>query len=104
MQNEKIKSKYLDKLFDAILQLENLDDCYAFFTDLCSIAEIKSFEQRYQVAELLYCDVTYNAISQITNASTATISRINRSLHYGEGGYMKAIKRQVEEEQNQQNK
>ena len=100
MQSDKIKSKYLDKLFDTILHLETAEECYAFFTDLCSIAELKSFEQRYQVAELLYCDVTYNAISAITNASTATISRINRSLHYGEGGYLKALTSQQERDDN----
>lgn len=98
MANEKIKSKELDKLFRGILTLETVEDCYMFFEDLCSMSELKSFAQRFQVSELLYDKVTYNAISYITNASTATISRINRSLEYGNGGYVAVIKRLQEQE------
>ncbi len=98
MANEKIKSKELDKLFRGILTLETVEDCYMFFEDLCSMSELKSFAQRFQVSELLYDKVTYNAISYITKASTATISRINRSLEYGNGGYVAVIKRLQEQE------
>lgn len=98
MANEKIKSKELDKLFRGILTLETVEDCYMFFEDLCSMSELKSFAQRFQVSELLYDKVTYNAISYITKASTATISRINRSLGYGNGGYVAVIKRLQEQE------
>lgn len=98
MANEKIKSKELDKLFRGILTLKSVEDCYMFFEDLCSMSELKSFAQRFQVSELLYDKVTYNAISYITKASTATISRINRSLEYGNGGYVAVIKRLQEQE------
>ena len=98
MANEKIKSKELDKLFRGILTLETVEDCYMFFEDLCSMSELKSFAQRFQVSELLYDKVTYNAISYITKASTATISRINRSLEYGNGAYVAVIKRLQEQE------
>lgn len=98
MANEKIKSKELDKLFRGILTLETVEDCYMFFEDLCSMSELKSFAQRFQVSELLYDKVTYNAISYITKASTATISRISRSLEYGNGGYVAVIKRLQEQE------
>lgn len=91
--NEKIKCKELDRLFTGILELQTVEECYKFFEDLCSMSEIKSFSQRFQVAELLYEKVTYNAISYITKASTATISRINRSLEYGTGGYQIIIDR-----------
>ncbi len=98
MANDKIKSKELDKLFRGILTLETVEDCYMFFEDLCSMSELKSFAQRFQVSELLYDKVTYNAISYITKASTATISRINRSLEYGNGGYVAVIKRLQEQD------
>ncbi|MEG1710587.1 MAG: YerC/YecD family TrpR-related protein [Clostridia bacterium] len=99
MANDKIKCKELDRLFTGVLTLESVEDCYMFFEDLCSMSELKSFAQRFQVSELLYEKVTYNAISYITKASTATISRINRSLEYGNGGYVAVIERL-----NQQNK
>ena len=93
MANDKIRSKELDDLFNGILTLETLADCYMFFEDLCSMSVLKSFAQRFYVSRLLYEKVTYNAISYITKASTATISRINRSLEYGNGGYVAVIER-----------
>ncbi|MDD4291463.1 MAG: YerC/YecD family TrpR-related protein [Clostridia bacterium] len=98
MANEKLKCKELDRLFNGVLMLKDLEECYMFFEDLCSMSEIKSFAQRFQVAELLHEKVTYNAISYITKASTATISRINRSLEYGNGGYVTIIDRLKAEE------
>ncbi len=83
----KIKSKQVDDLFEAILQLETIEECYRFFEDICTIKEIQSIAQRLEVAKLLTLNKTYNEIEEETGASTATISRINRALNYGEGGY-----------------
>jgi len=102
MANEKIKSKEMDRLFYGILTLETLEECYMFFEDLCSMSELKSFAQRFQVSELLHEKVTYNAISYITKASTATISRINRSLEYGNGGYVVVIDRLNKQQQQEE--
>ncbi len=86
MQN-RIKDENTDFLFECILKLESLDDCYAFFEDLCTVPEIKAMAQRAVVAKLLYNKTVYNDIVAETGASTATISRVNRSLAYGAGGY-----------------
>ncbi|MGF7060419.1 YerC/YecD family TrpR-related protein [Brassicibacter mesophilus] len=83
----KIKDKETDELFEAILKLETIDDCYRFFEDICTIKEIQSISQRLQVAKLLRQEKTYNEIEEKTGASTATISRINRALNYGAEGY-----------------
>lgn len=83
----KIKDKFTDALFEAILQLESLEECYRFFEDVCTIKEIQSISQRLEVAKLLKKGSTYNEIEEITGASTATISRVNRCLHYGADGY-----------------
>ena len=85
--NKKLKTEAVDELFDAILSLENKDECYAFFEDLATINEILSLAQRYEVARMLTEKKTYMAIAEKTGASTATISRVNRSLNYGEDGY-----------------
>lgn len=85
--NSKIRNKHTDELFNAILSLENLEECYRFFEDVCTIKEIKSISQRLQVAKLLKLEKTYNEIEKETGASTATISRINRVLNYGADGY-----------------
>ena len=85
-------------MYRAILTLETLDECVRFFDDLCSVTELKAMEQRYQVAELLNDGHIYNYILEQTGASSATISRVNRSLQYGADGYsvvferLKAIK------------
>ncbi|HLR35012.1 MAG TPA: YerC/YecD family TrpR-related protein [Tissierellales bacterium] len=83
----RIKSDQLDCLFEAILKLENMDECYRFFEDICTIKELESISQRLEVAKLLRMNKTYNEIEKKTGASTATISRINRSLNYGADGY-----------------
>ncbi len=85
--NSKIKSKQADSLFEAVLALENMDECYRFFEDICTIKEIQAIAQRLEVAKLLKNNKTYNEIEEATGASTATISRINRSLNYGADGY-----------------
>ena len=82
-----IKSERYIGMYEAILTLETLDECVKFFTDLCSITELKAMEQRYQVAEMLEKGMIYNDILKETGASSATISRVNRSLRYGDGGY-----------------
>jgi len=83
----RIKDKETDELFEAILKLENMDECYRFFEDICTIKEIKAIAQRLQVAKLLRQKETYTHIEEKTGASTATISRISRCLNYGADGY-----------------
>ena len=90
---EKIKSESMDLLFEAILTLESVDDCYKFFDDLCTSIELKSFAQRLHVAKLLDEHRVYNSIVTETGASTATISRVNRSLNYGCDGYEMVFKK-----------
>lgn len=85
---DKLEIKNLDELFEAILCLENIDECRQFFKDLCTVPELKSFSQRFQVARMLTDKHVYSDIVKETGASTATISRVNRSLSYdGTGGY-----------------
>ena len=90
---DKIRSESMDLLFEAILTLENVDDCYKFFDDLCTSIELKAFAQRLQVAKLLDEHRVYNSIVTETGASTATISRVNRSLKDGNDGYEMFLKR-----------
>ncbi len=87
IMNSKIKDKNTDGLFEAILSLETIDECYKFFEDLCTVLEIKALSQRLQVAKMLNEHFVYNDIVNHTGASTATISRVNRSLNYGCDGY-----------------
>ena len=87
MQIDKLRGKQLDQLFDAILSLENREECYQFFDDLATMNEITSLAQRLQVAKLLTDGSTYNVIEKETNASTATISRVRRCINYGSDGY-----------------
>ena len=82
-----IKNRQLDELFQAIRLLETEEECYRFFEDMCTINELQAMAQRWQVARQLDADVTYQDISHKFNASTATISRVNRCLEYGAGGY-----------------
>ncbi len=74
-------------MYRAILQLKNEEECMKFFDDLCTVTELQAMEQRYQVAVLLERGLIYNDILEQTGASSATISRVNRSLQYGNGGY-----------------
>ena len=77
----------MDEFFEAILMLKDKDECYRFFEDVCTVRELQSIAQRLEVAKLLRIRKTYNEIEQDTGASTATISRVNRTLHYGSDGY-----------------
>lgn len=91
--NDKIRTEAVDHLFQAILTLKTKDECYDFFEDLCTINEILSLSQRYEVAAMLREKKTYQDIAQATGASTATISRVNRSLNYGNDGYFMVFQR-----------
>ena len=85
--DSRIKSDQVDSFFEAVLLLENKEECYKFFEDLCTVQELKSFAQRLHVAKLLCEKRVYSQIVEETGASTATISRVNRMLNYGQDGY-----------------
>ena len=85
--NKKIKTEAVDHLFEAILTLKTPEECYAFFFVFCTVNELLSLSQRYEVAKMLREKKTYLDIAERTGASTATISRVNRSLNYGNDGY-----------------
>ena len=85
------KKEKSDRLYQAILTLETEEECYNYFQDLCTISELRSMEQRYEVATLLNDGMIYSDILDQTGASSATISRVNRSLQYGDGGYARAL-------------
>ena len=91
--DSKIKGEEMDLLFNAILKLENIEECYSFFEDVATINEVKALAQRIQVAKLLSEKKTYTEIAEITKASTATISRVNRCVNYGTGGYNIVLER-----------
>lgn len=91
--NPKLKDVHVDYLFQAILTLKTEEDCYSFFDDLCTISELKAMSQRLQVAKMLSEHKVYSDIVAQTGASTATISRVNRSLNYGSDGYAIAFER-----------
>lgn len=84
---DKLRNSNTDLLFEAILTLKSADECYAFFEDICTIKEIQSIAQRVVVAKMLTEKKVYSEIVAETGASTATISRVNRSLYYGNDGY-----------------
>ena len=92
----KIKNELTDKLFECILSMNDKEECYRLFEDLCTVHEIQSIAQRLEVARMLDKKCTYIEIAEKTGASTATISRVNRSLQYGADGYEKIFER-VEE-------
>lgn len=89
----KIKDDNVDFLFEVILKLETVEECYDFFEDLCTVPEIKALSQRLVVAKMLRDKKVYSDIVAATGASTATISRVNRSLQYGCNGYEKVFGR-----------
>lgn len=93
----KFADEYLDKLYKAILLLENEEDCYRFFEDICTIHEVKSLSQRLEVASMLNDGYTYHEIVEKTHASTATISRVKRALNYGADGYKKVLEKLKDE-------
>ncbi len=91
MFEPKVKNGQTDLLMEAVLKLENVEDAYRFFEDICTIAEVKSMAQRIEVARLLRAGVTYQEIARETGASSATISRVNRALLYGAEGYVRVL-------------
>jgi len=94
--NKKIKTAEADRLFEGILSLKTKEECYHFFEDLCTVNELLSLAQRFEVASMLREHKTYSEIAESTGASTATISRVNRSLNYGKDGYDLVFKRMEE--------
>jgi len=88
-----IRDEETDLLADAILSLETPEDCYRLFADLCTIKEVQAMAQRVHVARLLREGITYHEIVEKTGASTATISRVNRCLQYGAGGYTHVLEK-----------
>ncbi len=91
--NKKLKTEAVDHLFQAVLTLQSVEECYSFFEDVCTVNELLSLSQRYEVARMLRAKNTYLEIAEKTGASTATISRVNRSLNYGNDGYDMVFKR-----------
>lgn len=85
--NKKIRTEAVNHLFEAVLTLETKEECFQFFEDLCTVNELLSLSQRFEVASMLRSHETYLQIAEKTGASTATISRVNRSLNYGDDGY-----------------
>src|SRR3954463_3775456 len=100
MQINKLRGKELDQLFQAVLSLNDLEECYRFFDDLCTVNEIQSLAQRLEVARMLREGNTYHKIETETGASTATISRVKRCLNYGNDAYEMALDRVKEGETN----
>ena len=98
--NMKLHTEAVDYLFDAILSLKDRDECYTFFEDVCTINEILSLSQRFEVATMLRDKKTYMEIVEKTGASTATISRVNRSLNYGCDGYDMIFERLPKKDEN----
>ena len=94
-----------ETLYEAILLLKDMDECKKFFQDLCTVAEMRAMEQRFEVALMLDQGMIYNDILKLTGASSATISRVNRSLQYGSGGYEDILPRfkKMREAQAQEN-
>lgn len=101
--SKNIRRTEVDHLFEAILTLKDKEECYTFFEDVCTINELLSISQRYEVAKLLREGQTYLDISNATGASTATISRVNHSLNYGNDGYDLVLERVHEKEAENKN-
>lgn len=91
--SKKIRTPEVEQLFTAILKLKDTEECFEFFEDLCTVNELLSLSQRFEVARMLREQRTYLEIAEKTGASTATISRVNRSLNYGNDGYDMVMKR-----------
>ena len=92
-----LHSASADALFKAILSLKDEAECYAFFEDLCTVGELQAMSQRYHVARLLRSGLVYSEVGRISGASSATISRVNRCLQYGSGGYRLLLEREEKE-------
>lgn len=99
MNNRAKHSDRESELYRAIVSLRNVDECYDFFVDLCTVSELKAMEQRFEVARLLNDGLIYNDILEKTGASSATISRVNRSLNYGTDAYHKVFARMADDEE-----
>ena len=99
MNNRNKRSDPDSELYSAILKLQTVEECYDFFTDLCTFSELKAMEQRFELAKLLNDGLIYNDILEKTGASSATISRVNRSLLNGAGGYENVLERMKEQEE-----
>ena len=97
--NSKLKNADTDFLFDCVLSLKTREECYDFFEDLCTVKEISDMAQRLQAAKLLLDGATYEQIVKAVEISTATISRINRCIQYGTGGYRQTIEKVREKQQ-----
>lgn len=97
-----LSSNLVDELFRGILTLENVDECYTFFSDLLTVQELATFAQRLQVAGLLAQGNTYEAIEKQVSVSSSTITRINTELHYGAGGYQMVLQRLAKEKETQE--
>lgn len=93
MYTSKLKSTLIDQLFQTILNLEDIEACYRFFEDVCTIKELQDLAIRFEVAKLLNQKKSYVEIVKLTKASSATISRVNRALIYGADGYQRALKK-----------
>ncbi|MFC3885425.1 YerC/YecD family TrpR-related protein [Bacillus songklensis] len=104
MQIDKLRGKELDQLFKAVLSLKDLEECYRFFDDLCTVNEIQSLAQRLEVARMLREGNTYHKIETETGASTATISRVKRCLNYGSDAYQMVLERISSDENKEENK
>ena len=89
----RVENDQIDGLCEAFLTVKNKEECYKFLEDICTIKEIQAISQRFEVAKLLKSKKTYTEIEEITGASTATISRVNRSLNYGADGYKMVFER-----------
>ncbi|MGN0141394.1 MAG: YerC/YecD family TrpR-related protein [Roseburia sp.] len=100
--SKKLRNEAVDNLFDAILSLQNREECYIFFEDVCTVNELLSLSQRFEVARMLRDQKTYLDIAEKTGASTATISRVNRSLNYGNDGYDMVFARMQDKETKQE--
>lgn len=96
--NERLKEPLTDALFEAVLLLQDKEECYRFFEDIATVSEIKALAQRLEVAKLLEKNETYTEIAERTGASTATISRVKRSLYFGADGYQLILKRITDQE------
>ncbi len=92
-EKNRLKNSATDELFEAILSLDSIDECYNFFSDLCTMKELADMAQRLEAAKMLLAGKTYEQIVKSVEISTATISRINRCIQYGNGGYENVIKR-----------
>ena len=95
----KLNDEKIDFLFKGILTLENIDECYSFFEDLCTVAELQEMSKRLLAAKMLKDNYIYTEIAEKTGLSTATISRVNRSLNYGNDGYELIFERLSEKEE-----